>query len=123
MEMRPILSPQEFLLSLHDSRADADPEGVLAEDAPLYFTPDSIFAKLHAAMVPVPRVRPGDSVWWHPDMIHRLTKECEDYVLCTYESGSLALFSCGEADRYCRDKLCSFCHSYQKESKHAKQTW
>ena len=43
----------------------------MADEAALYFTPAPLFGRLHEAMVPVPRVEPGDSVWWHPDMIHR----------------------------------------------------
>ena len=27
-------------------------------------------AKLLRAYVPIPKVRPGDTVWWHPDVIH-----------------------------------------------------
>ena len=53
-------------------REDADPESEVAKDGPLFYTPDSLFERLHDAMVSVPRVNPGDSVWWHPDMIHRL---------------------------------------------------
>ena len=53
-------------------REDADPESEVAKDGPLFYTPDSLFERLHDAMVSVPKVNPGDSVWWHPDMIHRL---------------------------------------------------
>ena len=46
--------------------------GVLnAIDNLAYVTPESLFSELHNAMVSVPRVEAGDSVWWHPDVIHR----------------------------------------------------
>ena len=31
---------------------------------------DRYHAKLLRAYVPIPEVRPGDTVWWHPDVIH-----------------------------------------------------
>lgn len=37
--------------------------------AALWITPDW-HADLLRALVPIPRVRPGDTVWWHPDLIH-----------------------------------------------------
>jgi hypothetical protein len=41
-----------------------------AEAAPaLRITPDW-HAPLLRALVPIPRVDPGDTVWWHPDLIH-----------------------------------------------------
>ena len=46
--------------------------GILnAIDNLAYVTPESLFSELHQAMVSVPKVEPGDSVWWHPDVIHR----------------------------------------------------
>ena len=58
---------------LRPLRPDVDASlGVLnAIDNLAYVTPESLFSELHSAMVSVPRVEPGDSVWWHPDMIHR----------------------------------------------------
>jgi hypothetical protein len=37
--------------------------------AALWITPDW-HAPLLRALVPIPQVQPGDSVWWHPDLIH-----------------------------------------------------
>ncbi|MEK9729764.1 MAG: YbiU family protein, partial [Alphaproteobacteria bacterium] len=31
---------------------------------------DRYHAKLLRAYVPIPEVRPGDTVWWHPDVVH-----------------------------------------------------
>ena len=46
--------------------------GILnAIDNLAYVTPESLFSELHQAMVSIPNVEPGDSVWWHPDVIHR----------------------------------------------------
>ena len=48
----------------------ADPDVADAWLKRTFFTPSSLFKPLHEAMVSVPRVEPGDSVWWHPDVIH-----------------------------------------------------
>ncbi len=40
-------------------------------------------AELFDAMVPVPKVRPGDSVWWHPDMLHRYILSIQLPAHCT----------------------------------------
>ena len=41
-----------------------------AEASPaLWITPEW-HATLLRALVPIPRVQPGDTVWWHPDLIH-----------------------------------------------------
>jgi Gig2-like len=37
--------------------------------AALWITPEW-HAALLRALVPIPRVAPGDTVWWHPDLIH-----------------------------------------------------
>ena len=37
----------------------------------LFFIDPSIHSKLYNALVSIPKVYPGDTVWWHPDLVHR----------------------------------------------------
>jgi hypothetical protein len=48
------------------------------KEGPLINLPKELYEKLHNAMVSIPKVDPGDSVWWHPDLIHR-------FVIATYK--------------------------------------
>jgi hypothetical protein len=41
-----------------------------AETATAFWVTADWHAPLLRAMVPIPRVAPGDTVWWHPDLIH-----------------------------------------------------
>jgi hypothetical protein len=51
---------------------DDVPEGDLcgAEAGRALFASEKWHAPLLRAMVPIPLVQPGDTVWWHPDVIH-----------------------------------------------------
>ena len=41
-----------------------------AEASPALWITEANHAPLLRALVPIPRVEPGDTVWWHPDLIH-----------------------------------------------------
>lgn len=46
-----------------------------AEAAPRRFRADDL---LYGALVPIPRVEPGDTVWWHADVIHSVAAASND---------------------------------------------
>jgi hypothetical protein len=50
---------------------DVAPDSLCGAEASkaLWISPDW-HAPLLRALVPIPRVEPGDTVWWHPDLIH-----------------------------------------------------
>ena len=51
---------------------DDIPENMIPGYRPnkLYYLVPQIHSKLMDAMVSIPEVNPGDSVWWHCDLIH-----------------------------------------------------
>ena len=60
--------PYMLLRALQDDVADDDLCGAAAGQA-LWMT-ERWHAKLLPALVPIPVVQPGDTVWWHPDVVH-----------------------------------------------------
>jgi hypothetical protein len=60
--------PYMLLRALQDDVADDDLCGAEAGRA-LWMT-ERWHAPLLRALVPIPVVRPGDTVWWHPDVVH-----------------------------------------------------
>jgi len=57
-----------ILRALQDDIADDDLCGAMPSRA--LTISDTYHAKLLRAYVPIPVVEPGDTVWWHPDVIH-----------------------------------------------------
>ena len=41
------------------------------EEGKIFFLNPSIHSALYNALISIPKVFPGDTVWWHPDLVHR----------------------------------------------------
>ena len=37
----------------------------------LFFLDPVIHSRIYDSMISIPKVYPGDTVWWHPDLVHR----------------------------------------------------
>ena len=37
----------------------------------LIYPEEALHKELFEGMVSIPEMRPGDSIWWHPDLLHR----------------------------------------------------
>ena len=64
--------PRAIIYMLLRALQDDVPAGELcgAQPARALRATEQWHAPLMRAMVPLPRVEPGDTVWWHPDVIH-----------------------------------------------------
>ena len=41
------------------------------EKGKLFFLDPAIQSRIYDSMISIPKVYPGDTVWWHPDLVHR----------------------------------------------------
>ena len=41
------------------------------EKGKLFFLDPLIHSRIHDSLISIPKVFPGDTVWWHPDLVHR----------------------------------------------------
>ena len=53
---------------LHDMGSDELPG---YEEGKIFYLDPSFHGRLYNSLVSIPKVYPGDTVWWHPDLIHR----------------------------------------------------
>ena len=85
--------PEDELLLARPGRA----LGVDAEHHP----------ELWAGIVPIPLVEPGDTVWWHPDLVHAVGEEHagDEYANVIYVGASPA---CTKNETYARRQAASF---------------
>ena len=49
----------------------ADDELPGYEKGKLFFLDPLIHSRIHDSLISIPKVFPGDTVWWHPDLVHR----------------------------------------------------
>ena len=75
LQVVPIARAMTYMLlrALQDDVADDDLCGAEAGRA-LWMT-GRWHAPLLRALVPIPVVQPGDTVWWHPDVVHAVERE------------------------------------------------
>ena len=61
----------------------------------------------HHRIVPIPLVEPGDTVWWHPDVVHAVGAEHagDEYANVIYVGASPA---CAKNETYARRQAASF---------------
>jgi hypothetical protein len=70
LQVLPMLDAVQYLLlrPLQDDVPETELCG--AEAGRALWMQERWHAKLFPALVPIPRVEPGDTVWWHPDVVH-----------------------------------------------------
>jgi hypothetical protein len=75
LRLVPMINAMTFMLlrALQDDTPDDDLCG--AEAGRALVANDQWHAPLLKALTPIPLVEPGDTVWWHPDVIHAVENE------------------------------------------------
>jgi Protein of unknown function (DUF1479) len=75
LRLVPVINAMTYMLlrALQDDTADDDLCG--AEAGRALLASEKWHAPLLKALIPIPSVQPGDTVWWHPDVIHAVENE------------------------------------------------
>ncbi len=75
LQLLPMTSAMSYMLlrALQDDVPDGELCGAAAGRA--LRMNEEYHAHLLRALVPVPKVQPGDTVWWHPDVVHAVEDE------------------------------------------------
>ena len=107
LELCPVANAMGYILlrSLQDDVPED--ELLLARPGRALGVDEAHHPDLWAGIVPIPLVEPGDTVWWHPDIVHAVGDEHagDEYANVIYVGASPA---CTKNETYARRQAASF---------------